>query len=151
MSLFETEKRENIIDRINQLKGTEIAQWGKMNVNQMLCHCTDQLRISLGEKETGASQANFLSKTLLKFLVVNVIPIPKNVPTSPKVDQMKDGTPPTDFENDRKILLGYIERFVSQTDDFAWTPHFKFGKLTGKEWATLAHKHLDHHLKQFGV
>lgn len=152
MSLFEKTKREEIINRINQLTPENQAAWGKMNVNQMLCHVTDQLRISLGEKETGQSQANFISRTLLKFLVVRVISIPKNVPTSPKVDQVDgDGTPPIDFQSDRKTLLEYIEKFCSTPDDFAWTPHFKFGKLTGQEWAILAHKHLDHHLKQFGV
>lgn len=151
MSLFETSKRTNIINRINQLNGAEKALWGKMSVNQMLCHVTDQLRVSLGEKGQPEKEAKLLERTLLKFLVINVIPIPKNVPTSPKVDQMKDGTPPTDFESDRKTLLAYIETFTSQPDNFAWTPHFKFGKLTGNEWSILAHKHLDHHLKQFGV
>ena len=151
MSLFDQAKRENIINRINQLNSLETAVWGKMSVNQMLCHVTDQLRVSLGEKGQPDKEARLLERTLLKFLVINVIPIPKNVTTSPKVDQMKDGTPPTNFESDRKTLLAYIENFTSQPDNFAWTPHFKFGKLTGKEWAILAHKHLDHHLKQFGV
>jgi hypothetical protein len=62
-----------------------------------------------------------------------------------------DGTPPTDFESDRKTLLAYIEKFVSTSEDFLWTSHFKFGTLSQKEWAKLASKHLDHHLKQFGV
>lgn len=152
MSLLEKDKRENIVNRINQLNGTEAALWGRMNVNQMLCHVTDQLRVSLGDKEASSGQSNFINRTLLKFLVLNVIPIPKNVPTSPKVDQVDgDGTPPTDFAADRKLLLTYIEKFCTASDDFAWTPHFKFGKLSKKEWAILTHKHLDHHLKQFGV
>ncbi len=151
MSLLQTNNREDIINRINKLIGIEEALWGKMNVNQMLCHVTDQLRISLGDLGEPSEKANFLGRTLIKFLVLNVISIPKNVPTSPKVDQMKDGTPPTDFESDRQTLLSYIERFSASPEDFAWTPHFKFGKLSKKEWAILAHKHLDHHLKQFGV
>lgn len=152
MNLLEKENREEIINRINQLTSENQAAWGKMNVNQMVCHVTDQLRISLGEKETGSGKAPFLGRTLIKFLVLNVISIPKNVPTSPKVDQVDgDGTPPTDFEADRKTLLAYIEKFVSQPEDFAWTPHFKFGALNKKEWAILAHKHLHHHLKQFGA
>jgi Protein of unknown function (DUF1569) len=151
MSLLEKEKRENIISRINRLNGTESAGWGKMNANQMVCHVTDQFRIALGEKGQPEKKAGLLGRTLIKFLVLKVIPIPKNVPTSPKVDQMKDGTPPTDFESDRQTLLGYIEKFTTMPDDFAWIPHFKFGTLSKKEWAILAHKHLDHHLKQFGV
>lgn len=144
--------RASSIGRLNKLNGSETALWGKMNVNQMLCHCTDQLRVSLGDKDASSTQASFLGRTLLKFLVLNVISIPKNVPTSPKVDQVDgDGTPPTDFESDRKTLITYIEKFIATPEDFAWTSHFKFGALNKKEWAILAGKHLDHHLKQFGV
>lgn len=152
MSLLEANKRENIVNRINQLNGMESAGWGKMNANQMVCHVTDQFRVALGEFGQPEKDADFMGRTVIKFLVLNVISIPKNVPTSPKIDQAEGkGTPPTDFESDKKTLLGYIERFYSTPEDFAWTPHFKFGKLSKKEWAILAHKHLDHHLKQFGA
>jgi len=30
-------------------------------------------------------------------------------------------------------------------------PHAFFGQLTPEEWARLMYKHLDHHLRQFGV
>ena len=30
-------------------------------------------------------------------------------------------------------------------------PHPLFGKITPLEWGTGMYKHLDHHLKQFGV
>ncbi len=151
MSLQDAATREGIISRINQLTPENQAAWGHMNVNQMLCHVTDQLRVSLGELGQPEKNAGLMGRTLIKFLVLYVIPIPKNVPTSPKVDQMKDGTPPTDFESDRKTLFAYLEKFVLTPEDFAWTPHFKFGALSKKEWAILANKHLDHHLKQFGV
>ena len=151
MSLLDSAKRDSIINRINQLKADNKAAWGKMNAHQMLCHCTDQLRISLGEKGTPEEKAGVVARTVLKFLVLNVISIPKNVPTSPKVDQMKDGTKPIDFESDRKTLIEYIEKFVNAADKDASTPHFKFGAMSKKDWAILANKHLDHHLKQFGV
>ena len=152
MNLLDKAIRDAIINRINQLTSNNQAGWGKMNVHQMLCHCTDQLRVSLGEKGKSEKQASFFARTLLKFLVLNVISIPKNVPTSPKVDQIDgDGTPPTDFESDRKTLIEYIEKFVNASDAEASTPHFKFGAMSKKDWAILANKHLDHHLKQFGV
>jgi hypothetical protein len=152
MSLLETKIREGLINRIKQLTPENQAAWGKMNAGQMLCHCTDQLRLSLGEKGRPEKAADFLGRTVLKFLVLNVVAIPKNVPTSKKVDQIDgDGTPPTDFESDRQTLLSYIEKFCGLPADFAWTPHFKFGALSQKQWAKLAAKHLDHHLKQFGV
>jgi transposase InsO family protein len=30
-------------------------------------------------------------------------------------------------------------------------PHSFFGRLTPQEWAMLMYKHVDHHLRQFGV
>ena len=152
MNLLDKEIRDAIINRINKLTPDNQAGWGKMNVNQMICHCTDQLRISLGEKGTPEKPAGFFARTLLKFLVLKVISIPKNVPTSPKVDQVDgDGTPPTDFESDRNTLIEYIEKFVKASHEEASTPHFKFGAMSKREWAILANKHLDHHLKQFSI
>jgi hypothetical protein len=151
-NLLQQSTRTEIIERINRLSPDAQAQWGKMNVNQMLCHVTDQLRVSLGDKKAaGGGGASLFGRTILKFLVLNVIPIPRNVPTSPAVDQLKDGTPPTDFASDKKTLLEYIEKFAKAPEDFSWSSHFKFGPLNKKEWAALAAKHLDHHLKQFGA
>jgi hypothetical protein len=33
----------------------------------------------------------------------------------------------------------------------AWPRHHMFGKITGREVSRLHAKHLDHHLRQFGV
>ena len=151
MNLFDSAKREEIVNRINKLTPENKAAWGKMNANQMICHCTDGLRGSLGELTDKTDESNFVSRSLVKWLVLYVIQIPKDVPTSKRVDQMKDGTKPTDFESDRQTLLEFIEKMTSKSDDFAWTPHFKFGALSRAQWGILSSKHLDHHLKQFGV
>ena len=57
-----------------------------------------------------------------------------------------------DLEIERKRLFGLINRFVAA----GWNgctkhPHSFFGQLTPNEWAILMYKHLDHHLRQFGV
>jgi hypothetical protein len=57
----------------------------------------------------------------------------------------------TDFESDRETLLGYVEKLCSCDEDFKFSPHGKFGPMSRKEWGILAAKHIDHHLKQFGV
>lgn len=151
MSLFDETKRNEIISRITQLTPENQAAWGKMNVNQMICHCTDGLRGCLDELDNKTDESNFLSRSLVKWLVLYAIQIPKDVPTSKRVDQMQDGTKPTDFENDRRILLEFIEKVTSKPENFAWSPHFKFGAMNRKEWGILCYKHLDHHLKQFGI
>lgn len=152
MSLFDEQKRGEIIARINNLTSETKGMWGKMNVNQMICHCTDGLRGSLGELGSEVKdESNFLSRSLIKWLVLYIIQMPKEVPTSDRVNQMKDGTKPTGFESDRKTLLEFIEKVSAKSDDFAWATHFKFGALNRNEWGILSYKHIDHHLKQFGV
>ena len=32
-----------------------------------------------------------------------------------------------------------------------WNPHPMFGKFTMEQWGKMEYKHLDHHLRQFGV
>lgn len=48
-------------------------------------------------------------------------------------------------------FLGVMMRFVDQLGDVARRPHFLFGYLTPEEWARWGYRHIDHHLRQFGV
>jgi hypothetical protein len=57
-----------------------------------------------------------------------------------------------DLEAERLRLLGLIDRFVAAGPTGCTThPHAFFGRLTPDEWAILMYKHLDLHLRQFGV
>jgi LPS sulfotransferase NodH len=49
-------------------------------------------------------------------------------------------------------LGALIERFAAAgLAGCTMHPHSFFGRLTPQEWAVLMYKHLDHHLRQFGV
>jgi hypothetical protein len=150
MSLFDENKCGEIVRRINELNPESQALWGKMSVNQMLCHLADALKMATSERAV-ADKSNFAARTILKPLVLYVLPIPKNVPTAKELDQSQGGTPPTDFATDKKDLLACIEKMCALEEDFAWAPHAKFGRMNRREWGLLAHKHIDHHLKQFGL
>jgi len=57
-----------------------------------------------------------------------------------------------DLAKERARLYGMIDRFVAAGPKGCTThPHSFFGRLTAEEWAILMYKHLDHHLRQFGV
>ena len=139
-----------IKERIAKLAPDSQARWGKMNINGMLVHCTDQIRMTLGEIIT-KQRHNLLDRTLIKWLIMYVIPLPKGVaPTLPEMDQLKQGSKPEDFEKDRQTLLEYIQKFVDETDATLFS-HGRLGPLNRKEWARLIYQHLNHHLEQFGV
>ncbi|MFV0565365.1 MAG: hypothetical protein ACK5NB_05975, partial [Flavobacteriaceae bacterium] len=48
-SIFNTEAKTEIVNRLNLLSPEAPARWGKMNVNQMLVHCQKPIELALGE------------------------------------------------------------------------------------------------------
>jgi hypothetical protein len=57
-----------------------------------------------------------------------------------------------DLDRERERLCGLIDRFAAAGPKGCTThPRSFFGRLTPEEWAALTCKHLDHHLRQFGV
>ena len=46
-SLFESETHQDILNRIEKLNENSTANWGKMNVGQMLKHCQKPMEIAL--------------------------------------------------------------------------------------------------------
>jgi Protein of unknown function (DUF1569) len=141
--------RANLIGRLNKLTSNETALWGKMNANQMLSHLVQAGEMPFAHNLPDAS--NFMSRTFIKPLVLYVVSMPKEVKTSPQMNQQENGRKPLAFEEDRKLLIESIEKLASLSLDYKCLSHPFFGKLNTKEWATLAYKHIDHHLKQFGV
>lgn len=135
--------------RISSLNENSQRLWGKMNVNEMVCHCSDQLRLAFGElhsKDVG----NPILKTFVKHLILWGMPAPKGkVETVPELKQGVGGTKPTTFEQDKKTLLDLVGNFQLRIEKNPDQVHPAFGKLTTKQWARLCYTHLDHHLKQF--
>ena len=147
-TILNTSDKETILSRIIQVQHDSERQWGKMTVNQMICHCTDQIRSAIGEIET-KDRTTFSYRTFIKFLALYVIKIPKGkVKTVSEFDQDKKGTRPTEFKKDHQELINSLERFENASQYY---PHPTFGKLSKKEWSRLIYVHLDHHLTQFGV
>jgi Protein of unknown function (DUF1569) len=149
-TLFDPKNVETIKNRISSLSPTSQAEWGKMNVNQMMCHVTDGFKMATGERPI-ADRSNLFTRTLLKFVVVKLIKMPKDAPTAPGLDQTKEGTKPGEFEDDRRNLIDALDRVTTMPPDHAWAAHPIFGRMSANDWAILGYKHIDHHLKQFGA
>ena len=48
-SMFVADTRERFQRRIDRLKPDSERKWGTISASQMVCHLSDQLRLSLGE------------------------------------------------------------------------------------------------------
>jgi Protein of unknown function (DUF1569) len=141
--------RRCITERISALKSPDRALWGRMTVDQMVCHLCDAFRLPLGEK-SAADMSTLFSRTILKFAALRLpAKWPHGIPTMPEVEQGVGGTAPVEFEKDRAALLSLVDRYSKATFDPA-IHHPIFGRMSGGDWLRLGYLHADHHLRQFG-
>ncbi|MEC8832876.1 MAG: DUF1569 domain-containing protein, partial [Bacteroidota bacterium] len=56
-----------------------------------------------------------------------------------------------DIAEEREVLIELINDFHSKKDQKEWDPHPVFGSFTPEQWGQMQYKHLDHHLRQFGI
>lgn len=130
--------------RLRALKTDSPRQWGSMNPSQMLHHVNVALAVSAGEL-TLPDEKPPLPRGLMKFVVLR-LPWPKGAPTSPAF--MATGH--YDFESERVRCLELIDKVAALPADGS-IKHPMFGNMSGAETNRLQAKHLNHHLKQFGV
>ncbi|MEO7659814.1 MAG: DUF1569 domain-containing protein [Pyrinomonadaceae bacterium] len=140
--------RANLAERINRLSGDEKALWGKMTVNQMVSHLVQAVELPFAASVPDRS--SFMSRTFIKPLILYVLPMPKEVKSSPEINQQENGRKPGDFDADKKLLIEAIEKLGQIPIDHDCLSHPFFGKMSAREWAVLSQRHIDHHLRQFG-
>jgi Protein of unknown function (DUF1569) len=147
-NLFQPETVEEIKQRIEKLHPDSKRLWGKMEVAQMLAHCTAALEVAAGQKFPPRMFIGRILGPFIKPVFTNEKPFKKNTPTDKSflvIDQRN-------FEKEKSRLLELINQFSTGGPEKVTThPHSFFGKLTPIEWGTGMYKHLDHHLRQFGV
>ena len=147
-NLFQPEALQEITSRINQLRPESERKWGSMDVAQMLAHCGQAMQTSVGSAKPKRMLISYLVGPFLRKLTVNPKRFQKNLPTDPTF-LIKDAR---DFETEKARLLKLIDQFISNGPaNVPAHPHPLFGKLNSEEWGGLTYKHLDHHLRQFGV
>ncbi len=148
-NIFTSTVVEEIIQRIDQLKLDSQPLWGTMDVGQMLAHCNVTYDMIYTDKHP---KPNFLVKLMLtlfvKKIVVSEHKFAKNGRTAPQFI-MEDSK---NFEAEKEKLINYINRVLEEgAASFEGKKSHSFGALSSKEWNNMFYKHLDHHLRQFGV
>jgi hypothetical protein len=147
-TLFDTAVYGEVLRRVESIQPGSQRQWGKMTVAQMLEHTARALEVAAGKKE---SKQAFLGKIIgwiFRKGFVSPKPFPRNAPTGP--DFVVQGEPDFGRTKERvKTLLGEFHALGEQGCDK--NIHGFFGSMTGAEWGVTQFKHMDHHLRQFGV
>lgn len=132
--------------RMDRLAPDATPKWGRMNAPQMVCHCTDALRMVSGELRAAPKNVPIRFPPL-KQLIIYWLPFPKGAPTAPELLARRPGEWQGEVQALRRELDGVVKRGRSGP----FVPHPAFGKLTPTAWGALGYKHLDHHLRQFGI
>jgi hypothetical protein len=141
---------EEIIGRINQLSETSPNRWGKMDVCQMMRHCSTVLQIPLKKIELPPINALFSAIGIITKKEMQVFNngIPRNMPTFQKLIINFE----CDFYEEKENLLKTLDEYkVCFRNNELPDKHVLFGSMKEKDWGFLEYKHLDHHLKQFNV
>ena len=151
-NLFEPAQVEGIEQRIGLLHAANERQWGEMTLAQTLAHCTAGLDMAEGviRSRRAAFPVRILGWIIKPLFFRDDQPMRRNSPSSPELL----AKPPAQRvrEQERTRLLTKINRFVTQGANHCTAyPHPFFGRLTPGQWGILMYKHLDHHLRQFGV
>ena len=148
--IFSPETANEVIDRINHLAPGQKPGWGKMSVDQMLAHCNVAYAFVFEPekfKKPGILK-KFVLKKFVKNFVVGEKPYKINSPTAPDF-LIKNSR---DFEKEKSLLIGNIKKVQRLgRAQFEGKDNFSFGKMSASEWNILFYKHIDHHLRQFGV
>jgi hypothetical protein len=145
-SLSNARTRQELLARLERLKPGATPLWGTMTAPQMLAHLTDWMLMAKGEIKVALKKRPQRIPPL-KQLMIYWLPFPKGIPTSPELI----GRKPLEWATERAAVRGHVQSFENLNSKSTWPEHPVFGKMTPKAWSVFAYRHMDHHLRQFGV
>ena len=147
-NLFEKEGTDEVLSRIETLRPDSQRQWGKMDVAQMMAHCSAAIDMAAARINPPRMLIGRLIGAMVKPIYTNEKPFSKNNPTDKKLvvsDQR-------DFLREQQQLKHKVRQFYEGGEGQCTRhPHPFFGPLTPQAWSRGMYKHLDHHLRQFGA
>jgi hypothetical protein len=149
-SLATSSRAEEVIARLERLRPETSRQWGSMTPHEMVCHLADSFRGVMGDRVISMAAASPLKRRAMRLLALH-LPLHwrKGIPTRPELDPKRNGTRPVAFEADRREVIALLRRFVSS--DAHSGQHPMFGAMPRSDWLIWGYRHMDHHLRQFGL
>ncbi|HXS37206.1 MAG TPA: DUF1569 domain-containing protein [Flavipsychrobacter sp.] len=143
-TILDKTTRDELIHRINRLDAYSVARWGKMNVYQMMKHCSLSDEMYLGKKiYKRMLLGHLIGQMALKNVLKDDSPLTHNAATLPEFRVKDNGS----------VLL-QRDKWIETIAEYANFPngyivHWFFGKMTREQVGYFAYKHIDHHLRQF--
>ena len=147
-SLYMSGVYQECIDRIGLLSENTNAQWGVMDAAQMISHCAEVLEVMNGKELKNTPFIVKLFKPLIRHVVVNDKAYSRSMKTHPQYIQKTERV----FEFEKRRFLQAMDDFVKRSpEETNAIMHPLFGKMSMQKKGWSMYKHLDHHLRQFGL
>ena len=148
-NLLEKDCAASVISRVQKLQPDSIPRWGKMTVTEMLHHC-NLVHQQLLLPATPHQKKTSLRQYLIRWVVLYAMPrYPKNA-QAPKRFHTKGVVDKARFADEKQAFIELVQRLAGHSQPIHhWHPYF--GNLSTEQWGRTSWKHVDHHLRQFGV
>jgi hypothetical protein len=145
-SIFDKSDNEAILSRIKSLTTESNTLWGKMTVDQMCKHCSSTILVAFDKQDV---KVNFLMRFLGKMLKNKVFnsDFGKNSPTAKEFVFAGQ----YNLESAKQELIVNFSQFSQGHQVIKVMNHPFWGKMSYEDWDKLMWRHIDHHLRQFGV
>lgn len=151
-TIFNTSTSADLQRRIAALSPNTAPLWGKMNAVQMVVHCTKSEEMYLCDTQYDRLFIGKLfGKMALKGMLKDEKPTKPNQPTHKlfKGDALKMDS---GFEGQKQKWISLIEEYGKRPkENYQGFSHPFFGPMTHEQIGQAAYKHIDHHLRQFGL
>jgi hypothetical protein len=146
-TLWNEAMRRSVLDRARRLRADTPARWGKFNSTDMMAHLNDSMLMAMGDLVV-APKNTPLKRFPLKQLVLYVLPFPRGAPTAPELLARRG-----QGELDRELatFAELLDKAAGKPATMEWPDHPAFGTMSRSAWGVLGYKHVNHHLRQFGV
>jgi hypothetical protein len=145
-TIWDSTRRSALAARVRTLTPAHTAKWGKFSVGGMVAHLNDGARMATGDLPIAGKGPVFLRWPPVRYLMIHVLPMPKNAPTAPELLARSSASDLAREQQAFATLLDGLARCESLAAE-----HPAFGSMTRDDWGVLIHKHIDHHLRQFGA
>jgi Protein of unknown function (DUF1569) len=143
-TILDKTTRDELIQRINKLNEKSTSQWGKLNIYQMLKHCTLSEELNLGKQNyKRVFIGRLFGKMSLNSILKDDKHLKRNSPTLTEFKITENG----DVTAERAKLISLLEEYANFSNHNFVHPFF--GKMTAEQVGYFVYKHTDHHLRQF--
>lgn len=141
----------SLTERLRALNADAVRRWGTLTPHEMLCHLGDAMEMVLRIRPRDRPVALRHRPIVKRLGLWTPVRWPHGWKTNPMHDPRALGTRPAEFASDLRRAISAMEGIAVVRPDAIEPAHGTFGIMSVRDWQRWTYKHVDHHLRQFGL